>query len=101
MLNPSWLTAVLSQSTQEDIKASVLLTPQGRLIAYASSPPTTSEDLIKVLLGIIAEAWREARSESARLDPDRVDFSGVEHEIAMVESEVCFVFPLLYLFLGI
>lgn len=90
MLDPASLVAALQQVVSpRDIKACLLLTPPppGRLISYASSPPN-AEDLVKVLLGVVAEAWREVRAETKRLDPERKDIGGLENELAMAESEV-------------
>jgi len=85
MLVPASLKSIISQVVDAaDIRACILLTSTSRLIAYASAPPN-AEDLVKVLLGLSAEAWREVQSEFSTAEDN-----GDEHgeQLAMVECEV-------------
>jgi hypothetical protein len=85
MLVPASLKSIISQVVDvTDIRACILLTSTSRLIAYASAPPN-AEDLVKVLLGLSAEAWRELQSEFSTAEDN-----GDEHgeQLAMVECEV-------------
>lgn len=62
MLSPSSLTRSLNHTVGPDLRVCILLTPQSKLIAYASAPP--NEDLVKILLGLASEAWRDAQSNA-------------------------------------
>ena len=86
MLVPALLKSVISQAVDStSIRACILLTSTSRLIAYASAPPN-AEDLVKVLIGLSAEAWREVQSELS-IDEDDGD-EHREEKLAMVECEV-------------
>ena len=90
MLVASSLNAALSQVTDPSIRAAILMTPSSRLVAYASSPPN-AEDLMRVLVPLNADVWREACEEVAKV-ATREEADGVsvdpEDEIAMFECEV-------------
>ncbi|KAF9511039.1 hypothetical protein BS47DRAFT_1487102 [Hydnum rufescens UP504] len=83
MLVPASLKSTISQVVDAaDIRACILLTSTSRLIAYASAPPN-AEDLVKVLLGLSAEAWREVQSEFSTADDN-----GDEHGRATCHGRV-------------
>lgn len=88
MLSPTSLSKSLAHTLGPELRVCILLTPQSRLIAYASSPPN-AEDLMKVLLGLSAEAWRDAQTQAklavARLDNNSAQF---EDEFVRLDSEV-------------
>ncbi len=85
MLVPSALKATLERVVSSaDVRTCVLLTSKSRLLSYASYPHY-AEDLVKVLMSLAAEAWREVQRDDT-LHGD----GGLarEDQIAMVESEV-------------
>jgi len=85
MLVPSALKATLERVVSSaDVRTCVLLTSKSRLLSYASYPHY-AEDLVKVLMSLAAEAWREVQRDDT-LHGD----GGLarEDQIAMVESEL-------------
>lgn len=91
MLNPAALSKSLAHTLGGELRMCLLLTPQSRLIAYASLPPS-AEDLMKILLGLSGEAWRDAEVEArGRVKPGETP---KEQEFIRLECEVC---PLLAL----
>lgn len=85
MLVPSALKATLETVlSPADVRICVLLTSKSRLLSYASYPQST-EDLVKVLVSLAAEAWREARKDSAFHEAGGLS---KEDQIVMVESEL-------------
>jgi hypothetical protein len=86
MLVPASLKSIISQVVDPaDIRACILLTSTSRLISYASAPPN-AEDLVKVLIGLSAESWREVQSELSADEDDGDEHR--EEKLAMVECEV-------------
>lgn len=96
-----------------ELRVCILLTPQSRLIAYASSPPN-AEDLMKILLSLSAEAWRDAELHHAqaqsqaqaqgqvRTTPSATSTTAAnnqgpslakEDEFVRLDCEVCTLFP--------
>ncbi|KAF9510261.1 hypothetical protein BS47DRAFT_1396106 [Hydnum rufescens UP504] len=85
MLVPASLKSTILQVVDvTDIWACILLTSTSCLIAYVLAPPN-AEDLVKVLLGLSAEAWHEVQSEFSTAD-NNGDEQG--EQLAMVECEV-------------
>lgn len=89
MLSPTSLSKSLAHTLGPELRVCILLTPQSRLVAYASAPPN-AEDLMKVLLSLSAEAWRDAQTQ-AKL-AERVDKDAIIHpedDFVRLDSEVC------------
>ncbi|KAF8323796.1 hypothetical protein DL93DRAFT_2161917 [Clavulina sp. PMI_390] len=87
MLSPSSLTKTLAHPIGPDLRLCLLLTPQSRLIAYASYPPNT-EDLMKVLLGLSAEAWRDAETQARLTGAAALDDFPREEDFVRIDSEL-------------
>jgi hypothetical protein len=78
MLVLSSITALLNQLlSPPNLHTAVLLTPQGQLVAYATTPPM-SEDRVRLVVGLGGEVWKE------------IVESEEEEDLGMVDSEVSF-----------
>jgi hypothetical protein len=88
MLSPVSLSKSLSHTLGPELRACILLTPQSRLIAYASSPPN-AEDLMKVLLSLSAEGWRYAEAQARTITADNGPLAK-EDEFVHLDCEVCY-----------
>lgn len=87
MLSPTSLSKSLAHTLGPELRVCILLTPQSRLIAYASSPPN-AEDLMKILLGLSAEAWRDAQTQAKLAAHDGVVTRTGDEELVRLDSEV-------------
>lgn len=87
MLSPSSLSKSLAHTLGPDLRICILLTPQSRLIAYASTP-SNAEDLMRVLLGLSAEAWKDAQNPSRAKAALGSGNTNGEEELIRLESEV-------------
>jgi hypothetical protein len=88
MLSPVSLSKSLGHTLGPELRVCLLLTPQSRLIAYASSPPN-AEDLMKILLSLSAEAWRDAEAQTRATATDGGSLAK-EDEFVRLDCEVCY-----------
>lgn len=72
MLVLSTLHTLLDQLTDgHSVQTALLLTPTGHLLAHASSP-ARSKDQVRVIVALASEVWQQTKARDARMAESEV-----------------------------
>lgn len=96
MLVLSTLNSLLAQLVTPSLHTAILSTPQGHIVAFACDQVPTSEDRLRILVGLCGEAWKEEDRVAEEGDFGRsgeslgpnVFSDKIDEEVGMLECEV-------------
>lgn len=94
MLVLSTLSSLLAQLVTPSLHTAILSTPQGHLVAFACEDVPTSEDRLRILVGLSSEVWRNDDIGTEGDDEEYMDRQqesteeNNDDQVGMLECEV-------------